>query len=84
MRKTKEYLDYHEGLSENQVRVIFKEIGLPHYTERFFQWIGGQTCPMVARHDRKTPKETWVVGFYEYDVFRFIRSIRTGRSPIFD
>lgn len=43
--------------------------------KRFGKWMYGQTCPIM---------EDGKVGFYEYDVLRFIRIVRKGAPDIWD
>ena len=74
-------LDYYEGLSENQVRIIISEVGLNY--NKFAKWMYGQTCPMIYRTGR-TGKLVERIGVYEYDLFRWIAN-QKARSPlIFD
>lgn len=81
MRKTKQTLDYHEGFSTNQVRILLQELG---YDEKEFNdFLSGQTCPMVPRYNRKGKTEL-VFGVYEYDFLRWLRHKRYGEKPIFD
>lgn len=78
-------LDYHEGLSSNQVKIILIELGfnLKHIA-RFNEWMDGQTCKLVIRHNERTGKEERVIGVYEYDLFRWIESQRTKVPPVWD
>lgn len=78
-------LDYHEGFSRNQVKVILREFGFDRFQlQRFNEWMSGQTCPMVIRHNRKSGKEERVCGIYEYDLFRWIESQKKGTPLIWD
>lgn len=79
-----ERLDYHEGLSHNQVKIILKELGYGDRIKQFGNWMCGQTCPIVQRHSRDTGELKATGGVYEYDLFRWIESQRTGSPLIFD
>ena len=68
-------LNYHEGLSYNQVKIIIQELGLD--IKKFNDWIIGQGCPIVPRYDAKG-KIKDVLGYFEYDIFRWIYSQRIG------
>lgn len=84
-RRKKQYLeplDYHEGLSSNQVKIVLRELNLS--LDKFGKWMYGQTSPLIDRTDRKSGKHVYVPGTYEYDLFRWIRSQRTGIAPIWD
>lgn len=76
-----ESLDYHEGLSANQVKIVLRELGLD--SNKFNEWMFGQTCPLVLRHDEKG-KTVQVVGIYEYDLFRWIENQKKGTPLIWD
>jgi len=82
-RKLREMLDYHEGLSSNQVHIILREFGLEHTFDEFNEWLYGQTCPIIKRGGEY---DIWksVGGVYEYDLFRFIDSKKTGIPPAWD
>lgn len=75
-------LDYHEGLSSNQVTIILRELKLD--LDKFNKWMYGQTCPIVPRQSRVTGKIIETSGVYEYDLFRWISSQKTGIAPIWD
>lgn len=77
----KNKLDYHEGLSTNQVKIILKELGLDH--KQFGKWMYGQTMPMIVRHDEKGQQIT-IAGIYEYDLFRWIDNQKKGTPLIWD
>ena len=77
-------LDYHEGLSANQIKVILVEFGLGDRIEQFSEWMYGQTCPMVVRHNRESGKEERLGGVYEYDLFRWIENQKKGTPLIWD
>lgn len=78
-------LDYHEGLSANQVKVILRELGFDHRKlQRFNEWMFGQTCPIIQRHNRTTGKIEQTGGIYEYDLFRWIENQKKGTPLIFD
>lgn len=78
-------LDYHEGLSYNQVKVILYEFGFDHkHLNEFNGWMCGQTAPVVQRHNRRTGKVEQTGGIYEYDLFRWISSKKKGTPLIFD
>ena len=77
-------LDYHEGLSSNQVKIILVEFGLGDKLDRFNEWMYGQTCPMVIRHNRESGKEERLGGIYEYDLFRWIENQKKGTPLIWD
>ena len=83
-RFRKENLNYHEGLSANQVKIILRESGFGDYFNQFDQWMYGQTCPIVQRHNLNTGRLGQTVGVYEYDLFRWIKSQKTGIAPIWD
>jgi hypothetical protein len=74
-------LDYHEGLSPNQVAIILRELNLS--SNEFNFWLGGQTCPFVERLD-KSGKRVLLGGVYEYDLFRWIAFKRNGTPLLFD
>lgn len=78
-----ESLDYHEGLSPNQVKIILREFGLNQHIGEFNEWMYGQTCPLVERRDRNG-KLISVGGIYEYDLFRWIEAQKTGIEPVWD
>jgi hypothetical protein len=75
-------LDYHEGLSLNQVAVILKELGLLESIGEFQEWLHGQTCPVIKRRGKSGDVD--VFGVFEYDLFRWIYSKKTGIPPIWD
>lgn len=83
-KRTVEPLDYHEGLSANQVKIILREIGLNQYIGKFNEWMYGQTCPVIQRCNQRTGKVEQAGGIYEYDLFRWINSQKTGIEPIWD
>lgn len=76
-----ESLDYHEGLSVNQVKIILRELKLDE--RKFNEWMYGQTCPVIQRADRNG---VWrqVLGIYEYDLFRWIENQKKGTPLIWD
>lgn len=80
-----ESLDYHEGLSVNQVKIILREFGFndKHVVE-FSEWLVGQTCPIIQRHNRHTGVFGKTVGVFEYDLFRWIDAQKTGVPPVWD
>lgn len=82
-RSRRETLDYHEGLSDNQIRIILREFGLADKYDEFCKWMYGQTCPIIKRGGEY---DVWnsVPGVYEYDLFRFIESKKTGVAPVWD
>lgn len=80
-KRVKERLDYHEGLSSNQVKIVLTELGLN--IDEFNEWLYGQTAPVIVRYNEKGQEEK-VGGVYEYDLLRYIQSKRTGIPPIFD
>lgn len=77
-RKRVELLDYHEGLSSNQVKIILREFKLDQFLDEFNEWMYGQTCPILDRkrydHEAKKYVEYQLGGVYEYDLFRWIRN----------
>jgi hypothetical protein len=77
-------LDYHEGLSANQVKVILVEFGLGDRIEQFSEWMFGQTCPVVQRHNRDSGKLEQTGGVYEYDLFRWVENQKKGTPLIWD
>lgn len=83
-RKTKnqETLDYHEGLSASQAKIICRELGLDYY--RLVKWLDGQTCPIIPRTDEKTGDLKQVVGIYEYDIFRWIDNQKKDTPLVWD
>lgn len=82
-KRALEHLDYHEGLSSNQVKIILREVGLGHLLDEFNEWLYGQTCPIISRrNDRGILCE--IGGIYEYDLFRWIESKKTGVAPVWD
>lgn len=74
-------LDYHEGLSANQCRIVIKELNLDF--KKFSEWMNGQTCPIVTRHN-DAGKTIQVTGVYEYDLFRWIENQKKGTPLIWD
>lgn len=80
-KKKPSTLDYHEGLSDNQVKIILQEMSLEY--KPFCEWMAGQTCPMVPRNDDRGICRL-VSGTYEYDVFRYINWKLFGTSTIWD
>ena len=79
--KRKESLNYHEGLSFNQIKIILKEFNLDF--GKFDKWLYGQTCPLIRRTD-KTGTLVKIAGVYEYDLFRWIENQKAGTPLIFD
>lgn len=79
-RSGDEPLDYHEGLSQGQVRIILREFGLDSKYDEFNEWLYGQTCPIVQRRNRDTGAVEEKGGVYEYDLFRWIRNKRYGNK----
>lgn len=79
-----ESLDYHEGLSANQVKIILREAGLGKFFDEFGKWMYGQTCPIIKRHSRRSGELMDVAGIYEYDLFRWIESKKKGTPLIWD
>lgn len=77
-------LDYHEGLSANQVKIILVELGMAGSIARFNDWMYGQTCPIVQRHNRDTGKVEQTGGIYEYDLFRWIENQKRGTPLVWD
>ena len=70
-RKSSFVLDYHEGMSENQAKIVLHELGFTAKDYRAFtRWLYGQTCPMIPRYDEEALDER--PGVYEYDLFRWI------------
>jgi hypothetical protein len=80
----KESLDYHEGLSANQVKIILAELGLTDKFKQFSEWMYGQTCPVIQRYSRLTGKTIETGGVYEYDLFRWIENQKKGTPLIWD
>ncbi len=81
-KKLQESLDYHEGLSANQVKIILRELNLD--CDAFNKWMYGQTCPIIHRSDRKTGNVVKVGGIYEHDLFRWIENQKKGTPLIWD
>lgn len=78
-------LDYHEGLSINQVRVILHEFGFKQGDfVKFSKWMYGQTCPVLECHSAIAGANIKAAGVYEYDLFRWISNQRRGTPLIFD
>lgn len=75
-------LDYHEGLSENQVKIFLLMLGLK--ADDFFEWMSGQTCPIIERRSKETGDLITVGGYYEYDIFRWIESKQDGTLLVWD
>lgn len=76
-----ERLDYHEGLSANQVKIVLRELGLDH--DKFNSWMYGQTCPIVHRTDDNGKLQA-LGGVYEYDLFRWIENQKKGTPLVWD
>lgn len=83
-KKLKRHLDYHEGLSANQVEIILREFGFGRNIKQFNKWMFGQTCPVLKRWSALANTEVQEAGVYEYDLFRWIASQKTGGAPIWD
>lgn len=81
MARRKNLLDYHEGLSTNQVKIILGELGYDF--RKFDKWMFGQTCPTVPRYDRKGGTAI-SCGVFEYDLFRWISNQKNGKPLIWD
>lgn len=80
-----ESLDYHEGISANQAKIILREFGFNDKSVRDFnEWMYGQTCPVLVRHNRESGKEERVGGIYEYDLFRWIENQKRGTPLVWD
>ena len=77
-------LDYHEGLSANQVKIILREFSLDHLLDEFNEWMYGQTCPIIYRWSSEKQAFTETGGTYEWDLFRWIDSQKTGVAPVWD
>lgn len=75
-------LDYHEGLSTNQVKIILREFNLDF--SEFSKWMYGQTCPIIERASRDTGEVIQKSGIYEYDLFRWIENKKKGTPLIWD
>lgn len=80
---SQEPLDYHEGLSLNQVKIILRESGLGRHFDEWSKWMDGQTCPFVKRYNDKGAVVD-AIGFYEYDVFRWIENKKKGTPLVWD
>jgi hypothetical protein len=78
-----ESLDYHEGLSPNQVKIILRECGLYDRIDNFNDWLYGQTAPVIKRFNSEG-KVVDVGGIYEYDLFRWIANQKKGTPLIWD
>lgn len=83
-RSTIEPLDYHEGFSANQIKIVLREFGLLDKLDKFNEFMFGQTCPIIQRHDRNTGKIIETGGVYEYDLFRWIKNQKEGTTLIWD
>lgn len=81
-KKHLEPLDYHEGLSSGQCKIICRELGLNY--DKFAEWMYGQTCPIIQRHNERTGKIEQTGGVYEYDLFRWIDNQKKGTPLIWD
>lgn len=77
-------LDYHEGLSSNQVEIILRAFSLDNRLDEFNEWMYGQTCPIVQRHNRHTGAIEETGGIYEYDLFRWISHKKRGSLLLWD
>lgn len=77
-------LDYHEGISSNQAKIILTELGLGKRIDEFDEWMYGQTCPCIYRTDARSGKVSRVGGVYEYDLFRWIANQKKGAPLIWD
>lgn len=84
IERDEDRLDYHEGLSANQVKIILREFGLGDRLKQFDDWMYGQTCPVVQRHNRETGKYEQTGGIYEWDLFRWIENQKKGTPLIWD
>lgn len=80
-KRTVEPLDYHEGLSANQVKIILRELNLD--IGKFNEWMYGQTCPIIHRTNNAGVLAQ-VGGIYEYDLFRWIENQKKGTALIWD
>ncbi len=74
-------LDYHEGVSANQARIVLYELGLDF--KDFSKWMFGQTCPLIPRYD-SLGKVQQIGGVYEYDLARYIHWKLKGIKPVWD
>lgn len=85
-RKTKpiELLDYHEGLSIGQCKIILTELGFGDRIGDFNKWMYGQTCPVIQRYNRDSGKSEEKGGVYEYDLFRWIGNQKRKTPLIWD
>lgn len=81
-KSKQEELDYHEGLSVNQVKIILREFGLD--ARKFNEWMYGQTCPIIHRYNEKTGMLEKCGGVYEHDLFRWIDNQKRGTPLIWD
>lgn len=79
-----EQLDYHEGLSVNQVKVVLREFGLANTIRDFFKWMDGQTGPIIHRWNDRQRRVEAVCGTYEYDLFRWVAHQKTKAPLIWD
>lgn len=80
-KTTIEPLDYHEGLSINQVKIILRELKLD--INKFNEWMYGQTAPIIHRTD-DIGVLAQLGGVYEYDLFRWIDNQKKGTALIWD
>lgn len=80
-KRAVESLDYHEGLTINQVKIILRELNLD--IDKFNEWMYGQTAPILVRHDDNNRPIT-KPGIYEYDLFRWIANQKKGTPLIWD
>lgn len=71
--RSKVVFDDHQGFSIEETNGVLKFFRLSE--EEFGDWIYGQTCPVLA--DGK-------IGYFWYDLNRFVKWKLGGPTPIFD
>jgi hypothetical protein len=65
--------DSHSGFSMEECKAVLRFFNLPD--RDYFDWMSGQTCPIL---------QNGKMGYYWYDLNRYIRWRVTGVTPIFD
>ena len=76
-------LDYHEGLSWNQVKIILHECGFGNRIGEFGGWLYGQTGLLIHRSDKQGRLQQ-VCGTFEEDLFRWIENKKKGTPLVWD
>jgi hypothetical protein len=63
----------HAGFSEDEVKAVLRFFNLPD--KDYFEWMNGQSCPILPNGQ---------IGYYWYDLHRYIEWRTKGVKPEFD